>query len=148
MSGTVSLGTGFKAAMKCFDFSRPCVAAQAVGLAQGAVDLALDDASRRQVFGQPLAMHEGVQTKLASMEAEILSARALAYQAAAMVDEGHPRVTKFASAAKLVASEVAMRVTTQGVDVLAPDLRAGRDAPVLRPARPTSYRLNAGSSGT
>lgn len=133
-------GTGFKAAMKCFDFSRPCVATQAVGVAQGAVDLALDYATRRQVFDRPLAAHEGVQMKLAAMEAEIVAARALAYQASAMVDEGHPRTTKFSSAAKLVASEVAMRATTQAVDVLGgngylrgfPAERMMRDAKVLQ----------------
>jgi len=133
-------GTGFKAAMQCFDFSRPCVATQAVGVAQGAVDLALDYATRRQVFDQPLAAHQGVQMKLAAMEAEILAARALAYQASAMVDEGHPRTTKFSSAAKLVASEVAMRATTQAVDVLGgngylrgfPAERMMRDAKVLQ----------------
>jgi len=126
--------------MQVFDASRPCVAAQAVGIAQGAVDLAVDYATRRQVFGRPLATHEGIQMKLATMEAEIVAARALAYQASAMVDEGHPRVTKFASAAKLVASDVAMRVTTQAVDVLGgngylrgfPAERMMRDAKVLQ----------------
>src|SRR5829696_8734921 len=94
-------GDGFRIAMQTFDHSRPTVASQAVGLAQGAVDLALDYAMRRHVFGQPIAMYEGIQFKLAGLEAEIAAARALAYQAATFVDEGDERMTKISASAKL-----------------------------------------------
>jgi alkylation response protein AidB-like acyl-CoA dehydrogenase len=133
-------GEGFKIAMKTFDRSRPAVAAQAVGVGQGAIDLALDYAMRRHTFGQPLMGHEGVQFKLAEMEAEIAAARALGYQAATFVDEGDPRMTKLAAAAKLVASDTAMRVTTDAVQILGgngylkdfPAERMMRDAKVLQ----------------
>ena len=133
-------GDGFKIAMMTFDRSRPAVAAQAVGLGQGATDLALDYATRRHTFGQPLLGHEGVQFKLAGMEAEVAAARALTYQAATFVDEGDPRMTKIAAAAKLVATDTAMRVTTEAVQILGgngylkqfPAERMMRDAKVLQ----------------
>jgi alkylation response protein AidB-like acyl-CoA dehydrogenase len=133
-------GDGFKIAMMTFDRSRPAVASQAVGVAQGAIDLALDYAMRRHTFGQPLLGHEAVQFKLAGMEAEVAAARALAYQAATFVDEGDPRMTKIAAAAKLVATDTAMRVTTEAVQILGgngylkqfPAERMMRDAKVLQ----------------
>jgi alkylation response protein AidB-like acyl-CoA dehydrogenase len=135
-----SEGDGFKIAMMTFDRSRPAVAAQAVGVGQGAVDLALDYSMRRHTFGQPLLGHEGVQFKLAGMEAEVAAARALGYQAATFVDEGDPRMTKIAAAAKLVATDTAMRVTTEAVQILGgngylqqfPAERMMRDAKVLQ----------------
>ena len=133
-------GDGFKIAMQTFDASRPTVASQAVGLAQGAIDLALDYARRRETFGKPLIEHEGIQFKLARLEAQVAAARALAYQAATFVDEGDPRMTKLSAAAKLVASDTAMRVTTEAVQVLGgngylkefPAERMMRDAKVLQ----------------
>src|SRR5215218_1936014 len=133
-------GDGFKIAMATFDRSRPAVAAQAVGVGQGATDLALDYSVRRHAFGQPLLGHEGVQFKLAGMEAEVAAARALTYQAATFVDEGDPRMTKIAAAAKLVATDTAMRVTTDAVQILGgngylkqfPAERMMRDAKVLQ----------------
>src|SRR5919199_753419 len=133
-------GDGFKIAMATFDRSRPTVAAQAVGLAQGALDLAVDYAVRRHAFGQPLIAHQGIQFKLADMEADVAAARALTYQAAAAVDDGDPRLTKLASMAKLKASDAAMRVTTEAVQVLGgngylkdfPAERMMRDAKVLQ----------------
>lgn len=135
-----SEGDGFKIAMMTFDRSRPAVAAQAVGVGQGATDLALDYAVRRHAFGQPLLGHEGIQFKLAEMEAEVAAARALTYQAATFVDEGDPRMTKIAAAAKLVATDTAMRVTTEAVQILGgngylkqfPAERMMRDAKVLQ----------------
>jgi alkylation response protein AidB-like acyl-CoA dehydrogenase len=132
-------GDGFKIAMMTFDRSRPAVAAQAVGVGQGAVDLALDYSMRRHTFGQPLLGHEGVQFKLAGMEAEVAAARALGYQAATFVDEGDPRM-KIAAAAKLIATDTAMRVTTEAVQILGgngylkqfPAERMMRDAKVLQ----------------
>ena len=82
-------GDGFAIAMRTFDHSRPAVAAQAVGVAQGAIDLALDYALRRHAFGQPLIDHEGIQFKLAELEAQVAAARALTFQAATLVDEEH-----------------------------------------------------------
>jgi alkylation response protein AidB-like acyl-CoA dehydrogenase len=133
-------GDGFRIAMATFDRSRPTVAAQAVGLAQGAIDLALDYATRRYAFGKPLLAHQGVQFKLADMEAEVAAARALTFQAATAVDEDDPRLTKLAAMAKLKASDAAMRVTTEAVQVLGgngylkdfPAERMMRDAKVLQ----------------
>src|SRR5215204_106215 len=133
-------GDGFRIAMGTFDRSRPAVAAQAVGVGQGATDLALDYSTRRHAFGQPLLGHEGVQFKLAGMEAEVAAARALTYQAATFVDEGDARMTKIAAAAKLVATDTAMRVTTDAVQILGgngylkqfPAERMMRDAKVLQ----------------
>jgi alkylation response protein AidB-like acyl-CoA dehydrogenase len=133
-------GDGFKIAMKTFDHSRPTVASQSVGVGQGAIDMALDYAVRRHAFGQPLFAHEGIQFKLAALEAEVAAARALAYQAATFVDEDDPRVTKISAAAKLFASDVAMKATTEAVQVLGgngylkdfPAERMMRDAKVLQ----------------
>ena len=133
-------GDGFRIAMATFDRSRPTVAAQAVGLGQGAVDLAVDYAARRHVFGQPLLSHQGMQFKLADMEADVAAARALTFQAATAVDEDDPRLTKLAAMAKLKASDAAMRVTTEAVQVLGgngylkdfPAERMMRDAKVLQ----------------
>jgi acyl-CoA dehydrogenase len=116
------------------------VAAQGVGIAQGAIDLALDYAVRRHAFGRPILDHQGIQFKLAGMEAEVAAARALTFQAATFVDEQDPRMTKLASMAKLVATDAAMRVTTEAVQVLGgngylrdyPAERMMRDAKVLQ----------------
>jgi alkylation response protein AidB-like acyl-CoA dehydrogenase len=131
---------GFKIAMMTFDRSRFVVAAQAVGLAQGAVDLALDYALRRHAMGVPLMEHQGMQFKLAGMEADVAAARALTFQAASFADANDERLTKISSASKLVASDTAMRVTTEAVQVLGgngylkdfPAERMMRDAKVLQ----------------
>ncbi|MBA2346998.1 MAG: acyl-CoA dehydrogenase family protein [Solirubrobacterales bacterium] len=133
-------GDGFKIAMGAFDTSRPTVASQAVGLGQGAIDLALDYARRRETFGEPLIEHQGVQFKLAGLEAKVAAARSLTYQAATCVDEQDPRTTKLAAAAKLFASDTAMEATTEAVQVLGgngylkefPAERMMRDAKVLQ----------------
>jgi alkylation response protein AidB-like acyl-CoA dehydrogenase len=133
-------GDGFGIAMATFDRSRPTVAAQAVGLGQGAVDLAVDYAARRHAFGEPLLGHQGILFMLAQMEADVAAARALTYQAATAVDEASPELTKLASMAKLIASDTAMRVTTEAVQVLGgngylkdfPAERMMRDAKVLQ----------------
>src|ERR671921_1476993 len=133
-------GDGFKIAMMTFDRSRPGVASQGVGIGQGAIDLALDYAMRRHAFGKPLLDHQGIQFKLAEMETDTSAARALTYQAAAAIDSGDPRVSKLASMAKLFASDNAMRVTTEAVQVLGgngylrdyPAERMMRDAKVLQ----------------
>jgi alkylation response protein AidB-like acyl-CoA dehydrogenase len=133
-------GDGFQLAMATFDRSRPTVAAQAVGLCQGAIDLAVDYATRREAFGVALIEHQGIQFKLADMEADIAAARALTFQAATAVDEDDPRLTKLAAMAKMKASDAAMRVTTEAVQVLGgngylkdfPAERMMRDAKVLQ----------------
>ena len=133
-------GDGFKIAMQTFDRSRPTVAAQAVGVGQGAIDLAMDYAARRETMGEPLLAHQGLQFKLAGMEADVAAARALTFQAATFVAEGDPRMTKLSAMAKLVASDTAMRVTTEAVQVLGgngylkdfPAERMMRDAKVLQ----------------
>jgi alkylation response protein AidB-like acyl-CoA dehydrogenase len=133
-------GDGFGIAMATFDRSRPTVAAQSVGLGQGAIDLATDYAVRRYSFGEPLIAHQGIQFKLAEMEAEVAAARALTFQAASAIDDDDPRLTKLASMAKLMASDAAMRVTTEAVQVLGgngylkdfPAERMMRDAKVLQ----------------
>src|SRR5918998_3806723 len=111
-------GDGFRIAMATFDRSRPTVAAQAVGLGQGAIDLAVDYAARRHAFGKPLLAHQGLQFKLADMEADVAAARALTFQAATAIDEEDPRLTKLAAMAKMKASDAAMRATTEAVQVL------------------------------
>jgi alkylation response protein AidB-like acyl-CoA dehydrogenase len=133
-------GDGFKIAMMTFDRSRPGVASQGVGIGQGAIDLALDYALRRHAFGKPLLDHQGIQFKLAGLEAEIAAARALTFQAATFVDEGDARMTKLSAMAKLVATDAAMRATTEAVQVLGgngylrdyPAERMMRDAKVLQ----------------
>lgn len=133
-------GDGFRIAMLAFDRSRPVVAAQAVGVGQGAIDLALDYATQRQTFGRALVEHEGMQFKLARMESDVAAGRALTYQAASAVDAGGEDTTKLAAMAKLVASDAAMRATTEAVQVLGgngylkdfPAERMMRDAKVLQ----------------
>src|SRR3954451_3535832 len=133
-------GDGFKIAMATFDRSRPTVAAQAVGIGQGAIERAADYPLRPHASGKPLLDHQGIQFKLAGLEAEVAAARALTYQAAAMIDTGDKFLTKTASMSKMLASDTAMRVTTEAVQVLGgngylrdfPAERMMRDAKVLQ----------------
>jgi alkylation response protein AidB-like acyl-CoA dehydrogenase len=111
-------GEGFKIALRVLDRSRPGVAAQALGIATGALEYASNYAKERQQFGKPIAEFQGIQFMLADMATQVEAARNLVYHASAMIDEGHPQVTKFAAMAKLFASDTAMRVTTDAVQVL------------------------------
>ncbi|MFH1868683.1 MAG: acyl-CoA dehydrogenase family protein [Candidatus Omnitrophota bacterium] len=111
-------GFGFVVAMKTFDKSRPGVAAQAVGIAQGALDHALRYAKERIQFNKPISSFQGVQFMLADMGTEVEAARALVYSAARMIDSGAKNITKVSAMSKLYASDVAMRVTTDAVQVL------------------------------
>jgi alkylation response protein AidB-like acyl-CoA dehydrogenase len=111
-------GTGFVTAMRTFDKSRPGVAAQAVGIAQGALDEAVKYARGREQFGQPIASFQGIQFMLADMATSIEAARALTYQAARLVDSGEKDVAKVSAMAKVFASDVAMKVTTDAVQIL------------------------------
>ena len=109
---------GFTYAMRTLDYSRPTIAAQALGIAQGAFDVAARYATERQQFGKPIGHFEGLQFLLADMAMEIEAARLLVYKAAQLVDAKDPRMTYFASVAKCYAGDAAMKVTTDAVQVL------------------------------
>ena len=109
---------GFKVAMATLDRSRLGVAAQAVGIAQGATDYAAAYAQERQQFGKPIASFQGIQFKLADMESRTAAARELLYRACSKVDAGEPDMGKYSAMAKLIASDTAMVVTTEAVQVL------------------------------
>jgi butyryl-CoA dehydrogenase len=111
-------GMGFIVAMKTFDSSRPGVAAQAVGIAQGAFDHAVEYARKRVQFGQPISSFQAIQHMLANMATEIEAARALVYATARMVDAGMRDVAKESAMCKLYAGDMAMRVTTDAVQIL------------------------------
>ncbi len=113
-------GEGFKIAMRILDRSRPGVAAQALGIAQGATDYALDYAKTRETMGKPIAQHQLIQAKLADMETECEAARGLLYRFGRMVDEGADDVelTKASAMAKLKCGDVAMAVSTDAVQIL------------------------------
>jgi butyryl-CoA dehydrogenase len=110
-------GRGFKHAMITLDRARPGVAAQAVGLAQGALDLALQYTHERQQFGQSVSSFQGVQWMLADMATQIEAARALVHHAARTIDSGHKHITKVSAMCKLMATDVAMKVTTDAVQL-------------------------------
>jgi butyryl-CoA dehydrogenase len=110
-------GLGFKHAMMTLDRARPGVAAQAVGLAQGAVDFATVYASQRIQFGKPISAFQMVQQMLADMATRVAAARALVYSAARAVDTGAPDLTKYSAMCKCFASDVAMQVTTDAVQI-------------------------------
>ncbi|MBU4311958.1 MAG: acyl-CoA dehydrogenase family protein [Candidatus Omnitrophica bacterium] len=110
-------GGGFIVAMKTFDQSRPGVAAQALGIAQGALDLTLDYVKERKQFGKAIASFQGVQFMLADIATEIEAARALIYATARMVDSGAKKIAKDSAIAKLFASDMAMKVTTDCVQL-------------------------------
>ncbi len=110
-------GTGFMVAMKTLDNSRPGVAAQAVGIAQGALDAALVYASQRKQFGQRIDSFQGIQFMLADMATQVEAARALTYSVARMIDAGARKFEKEAAMAKVFASDVAMKVTTDAVQI-------------------------------
>jgi alkylation response protein AidB-like acyl-CoA dehydrogenase len=113
-------GDGFKIAMRILDRSRPGVAAQALGIAQGATDYALEYAKTRETMGRPIAQHQLIQAKLADMETECEAARGLLYRFGRMCDDGADDVelTKASAMAKLKCGDVAMAVTTEAVQIL------------------------------
>jgi len=110
-------GEGFMVAMKTLDKSRPGVAAQALGIAQGAFDLALDYAKTRVQFGHPIISLQAIQFMLADMATQIEAARALLYQAARNVDADCKGMGQASAMSKLLASDVAMKVTTDAVQI-------------------------------
>ncbi|MBV8734332.1 MAG: acyl-CoA dehydrogenase family protein [Solirubrobacterales bacterium] len=109
---------GFKVAMATLDRSRLGVAAQALGIAQGATDYAAAYARERRQFGRPINAFQGIQFKLADMETQCAAARELLYQACAKIDRGDLDLGKYSAMAKLFCSDVAMRVTIEAVQVL------------------------------
>ena len=110
-------GHGFKHAMITLDRARPGVAAQAVGLAQGALDLALQYTHERKQFGQSVSSFQGIQWMLADMASQTEAARALVHYAARVIDAGAKQITKLSAMCKLVATDVAMKVTTDAVQL-------------------------------
>jgi alkylation response protein AidB-like acyl-CoA dehydrogenase len=111
-------GEGFTYAMRTLDHSRPSIASQALGIAQGAFEAAARYAADREQFGQKIAEFQGIRFLLADMAMQIEAARLLTYRAAAAIDARDPRVTYLASIAKAHASDTAMQVTTDAVQVL------------------------------
>jgi alkylation response protein AidB-like acyl-CoA dehydrogenase len=112
------VGQGFAIAMRTLDFSRPGIAAQALGIAQGAFDFAVDYCSERKQFGQPVSSFQGMQFMFADMAMKIETARLAVYRAAVAVDEGDGDVSYWAAIAKCYASDAAMSVTTDCVQAL------------------------------
>ncbi|MFJ8542916.1 acyl-CoA dehydrogenase [Streptomyces sp. NPDC093586] len=127
-------GTGFATAMKTLDHTRITIAAQALGIAQGALDYAKGYVRERKQFGKPIADFQGIQFMLADMAMKISAARALTYQAAAASERGDADLTYLGAAAKCFASDVAMEVTTDAVQLLG-GYGYTRDYPVERMMR-------------
>lgn len=110
-------GRGFKHAMMTLDVARPFVAAQGLGIAQGALDLATEYTKNRQQFGQSIASFQGIQFMLADMATQIEAARHLVYAAARAVDAGVKDVSKISAMSKVFATDTAMRVATDAVQL-------------------------------
>jgi alkylation response protein AidB-like acyl-CoA dehydrogenase len=111
-------GQGFSLAMRTLDHTRVTIAAQALGIAQGALDAATAYAAEREQFGKPIAAFQGVQFLLADAAMKISAARELTYAAAARSERGDADLTYFGAAAKCFASDAAMQITTDMVQVL------------------------------
>jgi acyl-CoA dehydrogenase len=112
------VGRGLSVALGTLDHSRLGVAAQAVGIAQGATDYAVQYAKERVQFGKPIIEHQGLQWKLADMETRTAAARELLYRASVKVDANDADKGKYSAMAKLFAADTAMAVTTDAVQVL------------------------------
>jgi alkylation response protein AidB-like acyl-CoA dehydrogenase len=110
-------GDGFKVAMSTLDRSRLAIAAQAVGIAQGATDAALAYAAERRQFGERIVDFQAIQFMLADMASQTEAARQLTYAACTRVDDEDPNLAYWTSAAKLIAGDTAMRVTTDAVQI-------------------------------
>ena len=117
-------GRGFAIVMKTLDFARPAIAAQALGIAQGALDYSINYARERVVFGVPIIQHEGVGFKLADMCIRTEAARHLLYKACSILQECpkdmsrlSPEQTRYSAMCKTFASDVAMEVTTEAVQI-------------------------------
>ena len=110
-------GTGFKTALATLDHTRPTIGAQAVGIAQGALDAAIAYAKDRKQFGRPIADNQGLQFMLADMAMKTEAARLMVYSAAARAERGEPELGFISAASKCFASDVAMEVTTDAVQI-------------------------------
>jgi len=111
-------GEGFKIALKTLDHSRPLIGAQALGIAQGALDTAVRYAADRKQFGKPIAEFQGVSFMLADMAMQLEASRLLVYKALGLCDANDARMTKWSAMAKCFASDAAMKITTDAVQVL------------------------------
>ncbi|HVD90458.1 MAG TPA: acyl-CoA dehydrogenase family protein [Jatrophihabitantaceae bacterium] len=127
-------GTGFKTALRTLDHTRLTIGAQALGIAQGAVDAASAYVTQRKQFGQPIGEFQGVQFMLADMAMRTEAARQLIYAAAAKAERGEPDLTWASAAAKVFASDTAMAVTTDAVQLFG-GYGYTRDFPVERMMR-------------
>jgi butyryl-CoA dehydrogenase len=112
-------GMGFIIAMKTFDESRPAVGAQAVGVAQGALEEALEYSKVRKQFGSSISSFQAIQHMLADMATNIEAARSLVYHTARVIDSGDKNASRLSAMSKLFASDMAMKVTTDAVQILA-----------------------------
>ena len=110
-------GTGFKTALATLDHTRPTIGAQAVGIAQGALDAAIEYTKDRKQFGRAVADNQGVQFMLADMAMKVEAARLMVYSAAARAERGEPDLGFIGAASKCFASDVAMEVTTDAVQL-------------------------------
>ena len=110
-------GVGFKNAMRTLDRARPGVAAQAVGLAQGALELAIEYTGKRKQFGQSISAFQGIQWMLADMGTQIEAARQLVHASARTIDSGATNISRMSAMCKLFATDVAMKVTTDAVQL-------------------------------
>ncbi|MCL0053099.1 acyl-CoA dehydrogenase family protein [Dehalococcoidales bacterium] len=110
-------GSGFLVAMRAWDHSRPGIGAQAVGIAQGALEEAVNYATNRIQFGRPISSLQAIQHLLADLATELEAARLLVYAAARTIDAGARHFSEEAAMAKLFASEMAMKVTTEVVQI-------------------------------
>jgi alkylation response protein AidB-like acyl-CoA dehydrogenase len=127
-------GTGFATAMRTLDHTRITIAAQAIGIAQGALDFALGYVKERKQFGKAIAEFQGLQFMLADMGMKLEAARQLTYAAAGKSERGDADLTYFGAAAKCFASDVAMEITTDAVQLLG-GYGYTRDFPVERMMR-------------
>jgi alkylation response protein AidB-like acyl-CoA dehydrogenase len=111
-------GDGFKIAMMTLDRTRPGIGAQALGIAQGALDLAVSYSKQRVQFGRPIADNQGIQFMLADMATKVEASRLLVYNVAEMIDRGERDFSKYSAMAKMFASDAAMEVTNDAIQVL------------------------------
>jgi alkylation response protein AidB-like acyl-CoA dehydrogenase len=112
------VGDGLKIALTTLDRTRPGIAAQALGIAQGALDFAVQYAKQRVQFGKPIAENQGIQFILADMDIKVEAARRLVYHVGELMDAGVPRFTRESAIAKTYASDIAMEVTNDAIQVL------------------------------
>ncbi len=111
-------GQGFSIAMMTLDRTRPGIGAQALGIAQGALDLAVSYSKQRVQFDRPIAENQGIQFMLADMATKVEAARLLVYNVAEMIDRGEKDFSQYSAMAKMYASDIAMQVTNDAIQIL------------------------------